>query len=95
MRSARVIRELSKLTVGASLAISRSRSSSTSESTPFEAEVQLQLPSEAMHSFHSTHNAVSWRLVLRGVPKRWPAFERVFPVVVFPVDGQGSNGENK
>ena len=63
--------------------------------TPFEAEEQLQLPSKAMHSFHSTHNAVSWRLVLRGVPKRWPAFERVFPVVVFPADSQGSNGEYK
>ena len=63
--------------------------------TPFEAEEQLQLPSETMHSFHSTHNAVSWRLVLRGVPKRWPAFERVFPVVVFPADRPKSNGENK
>ena len=63
--------------------------------TPFEAEEQLQLPSKAMHSFHSTHNAVSWRLVLRGVPKRWPAFERVFPVVVFPADVPVSNGESK
>jgi len=63
--------------------------------TPFEAEVQLQLPSEAMHSFHSTHNAVSWRLVLRGVPKRWPALVRVFPVVVFPADGMKSTGKKK
>ena len=54
--------------------------------TPFEAEVQLQLPSKAMHSFSSTHNTVSWRLVLRGVPEHWPALVRVFPVVVFPAE---------
>ena len=54
--------------------------------TPFEAEVQLQLPSKAMHSFYSTHNTVSWRLVLRGVPEHWPALVRVFPVVVFPAE---------
>ena len=54
--------------------------------TPFEAEVQLELPSKAMHSFSSTHNTVSWRLVLRGVPEHWPALVRVFPVVVFPAE---------
>jgi len=61
--------------------------------TPFEADVQLELPSQAMHSFSSTHNTVSWRLVLRGVPERWPALVRVFPVVVFPAEIQSSDGE--
>ena len=54
--------------------------------TPFEAEVQLELPSKAMHSFSSTHNTVSWRLVLRDVPEHWPELVRVFPVVVFPAE---------
>ena len=50
----------------------------------FEAEATVRLPERAMHSFHSEHNVVSWRFVVRGVPDRWPAFCRVFPVVVFP-----------
>jgi hypothetical protein len=33
--------------------------------------------------------------VLRGVPKRWPALVRVFPVVVFPADGTKSTGKKK
>jgi hypothetical protein len=37
-----------------------------------------------MHSFASDHNAVKWRLVVRGRPERRPAFLRVFPLVVFP-----------
>ena len=61
--------------------------------TPFEAEVQLHLPSKAMHSFSSTHNTVSWRLVLRGVPEHWPALVRVFPVVVFPAEITSSDGK--
>ena len=61
--------------------------------TPFEAEVQLQLPSKAMHSFSTTHNTVSWRLVLRGVPERWPALVRVFPVVVFPAEIASIHGD--
>jgi hypothetical protein len=50
----------------------------------FEAEATIRLPERAMHSFHSEHNVVSWRFVVRGVPERWPAFCRVFPVIVFP-----------
>ena len=37
-----------------------------------------------MHSFASEHNALRWRLVVQGVPARWPAFVRVFPVAVYP-----------
>ena len=45
-----------------------------------------------MHSFHSEHNVVSWRFVVRGVPDRWPAFCRVFPVVVFPAEAAARAG---
>ena len=61
--------------------------------TPFEADVQLELPTDAMHSFSTTHNTVSWRLVLRGMPERWPALVRVFPVVVFPAENVSSREE--
>jgi hypothetical protein len=52
--------------------------------TRFEAATTVQLPAAAMHSFASEHNSVSWRVVVRGHPSRWPAFTRSFPVVVFP-----------
>jgi hypothetical protein len=48
----------------------------------FEANAMVDIPADAMHSFASPHNAVRWRLVVRGTPERWPAFTRVFPVVV-------------
>jgi hypothetical protein len=50
----------------------------------FEARVSVEVPADAMHSFTSPHNAVRWKLVVRGVPERWPAFVRTFPVVVLP-----------
>ena len=50
----------------------------------FETRFSVVIPRDAMHSFVSEHNAVRWRLVIRGTPARWPPFTRVFPVVVFP-----------
>jgi hypothetical protein len=50
----------------------------------FEARAVVEIPAGSMHSFTSAHNAVRWRLVVRGTPERWPAFSRIFPVVVFP-----------
>lgn len=50
----------------------------------FEARASVEIPANAMHSFTSAHNAVRWRVVVRGTAERWPAFSRVFPVVVFP-----------
>lgn len=58
-----------------------------SPGTRFESHATLHLPEDVMHSFHSEHNAVSWRFVVRGEPARWPGFRRVFPVVVFPAAG--------
>ena len=53
----------------------------------FEARTVVEIPPDAMHSFTSAHNAVRWRLVVRGTAQKWPAFSRVFPVVVFPPAG--------
>lgn len=50
----------------------------------FEARAVVEVPVDAMHSFTSAHNAVRWRLVVRGTTERWPDFSRVFPVIVFP-----------
>ena len=50
----------------------------------FEARCRIALPVDVMHSFLSAHNGVDWRFVVHGRPARWPAFRRVFPVVVFP-----------
>lgn len=50
----------------------------------FETHITVTIPLAAMHSFASDHNAVKWRIVVRGRPERRPAFLRVFPLVVFP-----------
>lgn len=55
-----------------------------SPGTRFEAVGSLAIPAAAMHSFASEHNAIRWRIVVHGVPARWPPFRRVFPLVVFP-----------
>jgi hypothetical protein len=55
-----------------------------SPGTRFEAHATIRVPSTAMHSFASEHNSVRWMLVVHGTPARWPAFRRVFPLIVFP-----------
>jgi hypothetical protein len=60
----------------------------------FETRTVVEIPSYAMHSFTAAHNAVRWRLVVRGIPYRRPAFSRAFPVVVLPPSAvQGSADE--
>ena len=56
----------------------------------FETHVTVTIPVGAMHSFASEHNAVRWRIVVRGQPERWPGFVRVFPVIVYPPGPAGS-----
>lgn len=51
---------------------------------PFERRCNLVVPETAMHSFKSAHNAVHWKLVVRGKPRHRPAFERTFPLIVHP-----------
>ncbi|MDA7979005.1 MAG: DUF3592 domain-containing protein [Pirellulales bacterium] len=53
---------------------------------PLTAGEELNVPAEAMHSFRSAHNAVSWKLVVEGRPRGWPPFERAFPLVILPAD---------
>lgn len=55
-----------------------------SPGTRFEAHATVHVPAAAMHSFASEHNSVRWMIVVRGTPAGWPAFRRVFPLVVFP-----------
>jgi len=57
---------------------------------PFEAECELEVPAGAMHSFKSGHNAIAWKILVKGSPVRWPDFERSFPVIVYP----GLNGKS-
>jgi hypothetical protein len=54
---------------------------------PFELQVSMRIPSPAMHSFQSSHNAVRWRLVVKAEPEKWPMFVRSFPVLVHPANG--------
>ncbi len=52
---------------------------------PLEAECDLPIPAEAMHSFRASHNQVQWKLIVRGEIAGWHGFERSFPVVVRPL----------
>lgn len=51
---------------------------------PFQCSFLIDIPRDAMHSFHSAHNSVHWRLVVRGSAEGWPEFRRSFPLVVYP-----------
>ncbi|MCU0978057.1 MAG: hypothetical protein MUF25_02700 [Pirellulaceae bacterium] len=51
---------------------------------PFEHQCSVEIPVHAAHSFQSQHNAVNWKLVVRGEAESWPPFERAFPVIVYP-----------
>lgn len=53
-------------------------------SDAFQHECVLRVPKHVMHSFRAKHNAVHWMLIARGQAKSWPAFERAFPVIIFP-----------
>lgn len=51
---------------------------------PFEHECLIEIPAAAMHSFQSEHNAINWRLAIRGEADAWPSFERSYPIIVYP-----------
>ena len=53
---------------------------------PLEIEIDSEIPPSFMHSFQAPHNAVVWKLVVRGEPHRGPLLERPFPIVVIPED---------
>ena len=52
---------------------------------PLEAECDLPIPHEAMHSFRASHNQIRWKLIVNGDILGWDGFERSFPVVVRPL----------
>jgi len=58
---------------------------------PFSDQCRIRVPEAAMHSFKSDHNEINWKLVVRGHVTGWPDYERVFPVVVYPL-GNGNPG---
>lgn len=51
---------------------------------PLRLECQFCVPSDAMHSFQSMHNAIHWKIIVDGEANRWPSYSRSFPVVVHP-----------
>jgi len=51
---------------------------------PFATRMELRVPEGAMHTFQSPHNAVKWKLIVRGDLHNWPDFERVFSLLVYP-----------
>jgi hypothetical protein len=59
---------------------------------PLEAECDLPIPSEAMHSFRASHNQVQWKLIVHGEIIGWHGFQRSFPVIVRPLPVAGVGG---
>jgi len=55
---------------------------------PFEDECELAMPAGAMHSFRAEHNEIHWKVVVQGDADGWPDYERSFPVVVRPGNGE-------
>jgi hypothetical protein len=53
-------------------------------SQPFQQTATFTMPATAMHSFQSAHNAVHWKLLVKGTVAGWPDFERAFALVVYP-----------
>ena len=51
---------------------------------PFQNRCELEIPRGVMHSFQSGHNAVYWKLTVRGDVVGWPPFQRNFPIIVYP-----------
>jgi hypothetical protein len=51
---------------------------------PLEVRASLRTPTDAMHSFQSSHNCIRWKLVVSVKPSARPQFVRNFPLVVYP-----------
>ena len=52
---------------------------------PLVVDVPVTVPATAMHSFKAPHNEVQWKLIIKGRTARRLDFERIFPLVVYPV----------
>lgn len=53
-------------------------------SQPFQVECPLDVPLDAMHSLVTENNAVNWMLIVSASAKKWPTFQRVFPLLLHP-----------
>jgi hypothetical protein len=59
---------------------------------PFDVRCDVTVPSGAMHSFKSAHNEISWRVLVKGDVDGWPAYQRSFPVIIYPsTNGTGGS----
>ncbi len=54
------------------------------EREPLAEAFDLRVPADVMHSFEGLHNSIKWKLIVRGEPESWPAYEREFPIVIQP-----------
>jgi len=62
----------------------RKRGIDVQPAEPFEADFEMSLPKQAMHSFKSPNNRVLWKIVIRGRARSWPQQERNFAISVLP-----------
>jgi hypothetical protein len=60
------------------------RNAEVRHGVPFETDGELEVPRGAMHSFKSQHNEVNWKVQVHLGVAGWPAYERSFPVIVYP-----------
>ncbi len=64
----------------------REESTRIEDGAPLELDGVIRVPSAAMHSLQSGHNAIRWKLVIKGKSERSGTMKRSFPVIVYPVD---------
>lgn len=62
----------------------RERDVEVDPQAPWEQQLGLEIPENVMHSFAGTHNAIRWKIVVKGESRPWPSFCRNYPVVVHP-----------
>ena len=62
---------------------------------PLEAECDLPIPAEAMHSFRGSHNQVQWKLIVRGEIVGWPPLPTILSGgrTAVALEGGSSRGE--
>jgi hypothetical protein len=51
---------------------------------PFETELEIEIPTNSMHSFHTPNNQIQWKLLVVAQAKAWPQLKRSYPIAVHP-----------
>ncbi|MBC8351086.1 MAG: hypothetical protein H8E66_03815 [Planctomycetes bacterium] len=74
--------------------ILREESTRIEDGAPLECHGTVRVPSGAMHSLQSGHNAIRWKLVIKGKSERSGTMKRSFPVIVYPAQNQQTNNDN-